>query len=267
MNHVNRAERPWAVVTGASGGIGLEFARNLAADGHDLVLIARNEEALAALASELGAAHGTRSQVLALDLGARDGADAVAQALRDAGIAPAVLVNNAGFGVYGAHVDTSLDDEQAMLDLNITALTRLTKLLLPAMVAARHGRIVNVASTAAFQPGPLMAVYYATKAYVLSYSEALAEELAGSGVTVTALCPGPTLSGFQARSRMDKAALLKTLRMPTSKSVADYGLRAMHAGTRVAVHGVVNKLLAQSNRVTPRRVATKIVKWLSRPVD
>ena len=152
-----------------------------------------------------------------------------------------------------------------MIDVNITALTRLTKLLLPAMLAQRDGRILNVASTAAFQPGPYMAVYYATKAYVLSYSEALAEELAGSGVSVTALCPGATESGFSAAASAENSGLFKGRRLPTSREVAEYGIVAMERGQRVAIHGVMNWLMAQSLRLSPRRAVTAMVAYMSRP--
>lgn len=257
---------PWALVTGASNGIGLELARGLAAAGHPVALAARSGDKLEALAAELTRDHGVETRVFALDLGERDAADRLVDALDAAGIRPRVLVNNAGFGLYGLHATTDLAREQAMIDLNVTALVRLTKRLLPAMLAARDGRILNVASTASFQPGPYMAVYYATKAFVLSYSEAIAEELDGSGVTVTALCPGPTASGFQDEAAMQASALVKGKRLPSAKVVADYGLRAMRRGRRVAIHGIANRLLAQSVRFTPRRVVTRLVAAMSKPV-
>jgi uncharacterized protein len=259
-------QRPWAVVTGASNGIGLELARNLAAAGHSVALVARSADKLKTLADELETTSGVATRVIAIDLGAADAADKVAADLRSAGIVPHILINNAGFGVYGKHAETDLAQEQAMIDLNIVTLTRLTKLLLPGMLAARDGRIVNVASTASFQPGPYMAVYYATKAFVLSYSEALAEELQGSGVTVTALCPGPTASGFQDKADMHDSALVKGKRLPSAKAVADYAVRAMKRGQRVAIHGSMNWMLAQSIRFTPRRMVTWLVAKMSRPV-
>jgi uncharacterized protein len=259
-------QRPWAVVTGASNGIGLELARNLAAAGHPVALVARSADKLKTLADELESNHRVPTRVIAIDLGAADAADKVAADLRDAGIVPRILINNAGFGVYGKHAETDLTQEQAMIDLNISTLTRLTKLLLPGMLAARDGRILNVASTASFQPGPYMAVYYATKAYVLSYSEALAEELQDSGITVTALCPGPTASGFQDKADMHASALVKGKRLPSAKAVADYAILAMQRGQRVAIHGAMNWMLAQSIRFTPRRMVTWLVAKLSRPV-
>lgn len=257
---------PWALVTGASNGIGLELARSLAAAGHPVALSARSADKLEALAATLSRDHGVQTRVFAFDLGERDAPDRLADALEAAGIRPGVLVNNAGFGVYGLHAANDVAREQAMIDLNITALMRLSRRLLPAMLAARAGRILNVASTAAFQPGPYMAVYYATKAFVLSYSEALAEELQDSGVTVTALCPGPTASGFQDEARMGDSALVKGKRLPSAKDVAVYGHRAMLAGRRVAIHGAMNRMLAQSVRFTPRRVVTWLVAKMSRPV-
>jgi uncharacterized protein len=258
--------KTWAVVTGASGGIGYEMARNLAARGHSLVLVARSADKLQALADTAKREHGVDALVIATDLSAADAADRVAEKIREAGIVPAVLVNNAGFGLYGLHTDSKLEDEQAMLNLNIVTLTRLTKFLLPGMTAAKRGNIVNVASTASFQPGPYMAVYYATKAYVLSYSEALAEELAGSGISVTALCPGPTASGFQDKAAMHDSALVKGKKLPISKHVADYAIEAMDRGQRVAIHGAMNWMLAQSIRFTPRRIVTWLVAKMSRPV-
>ncbi len=242
------------------------MARNLAAAGTAVVLVARSADKLDALAEELRSKHKISTHVIATDLSAADAADRVAADLKAADITPQILINNAGFGLYGLHAEAALSEEQAMLNLNIITLTRLTKLLLPGMIAARSGRIVNVASTAAFQPGPYMAVYYATKAYVLSYSEALAEELAGSGITVTALCPGPTASGFQDKAAMHDSALVKGKRLPTSKNVADYAITAMQRGQRVAIHGTMNWIMAQSVRLTPRRMVTWLVAKMSRPV-
>jgi len=216
----------FSVVTGASGGIGLEIARNLAAQRRPLVLVARSADKLESLAAELRQRHGIRVEVIAIDLSASRAADQVAAEIVRRGTVVDTLVNNAGFGLFGKHVDTQLHDEQQMIDVNITALTRLTKLLLPAMVERGRGRLLNVASTAAFQPGPYMAVYYATKAYVLSYSEALAEELRGTGVTVTVLCPGPTTSGFQDKADMHDSALVKGKKLPSAKEVADYAVKA-----------------------------------------
>ncbi|MCE5233026.1 MAG: SDR family oxidoreductase [Mizugakiibacter sp.] len=261
---MNASTRPTALVTGASGGIGMHLAECFARDGHDLVLVARSADALARLAADWGARYGVRIAAVAADLSREDGVDAVVAALRERGLAVDALVNNAGVGMYGAFSDTRLDDELAMMRLNMLALTALTKRLLPGLIA-RRGRILNVASTAAFQPGPYMAVYYATKAYVLSFSEALADELAADGVTVTALCPGPTHSGFQARAAIGRIGLLRVLPLFDAATVAAQGYRAMRRGRRVYVPGLANRLLAQSVRVTPRRLITAIVRRLNAP--
>jgi short-subunit dehydrogenase len=257
------APRPLALVTGASSGIGLAVARRLAVD-HDLVLVARSADKLAELAAALERDHGAAVRVVGADLGNPDGVARVAAAL-DAGRPVDVLVNNAGLGVFGEFAATRLDDELAMLALNVVALTALTKLVVPGMVARGRGRILNVASTAAFQPGPFMAVYFATKAYVLSFSEAIGAELEGSGVTVTALCPGPTASGFQAAAQMESSKLVSGKALPTADEVAAAGVAAMQRGRRVAVVGVKNKLLVQSLRFLPRRTITATVKRMQAP--
>lgn len=262
--HPTRWQR-WALVTGASSGIGLELARDLAAAGRDLVLLSRSATRLTELADQLKRAYGVQAEVIALDLAERDGPDRAVAELARRHCEIDLLVNNAGFGLYGLHANTRLDDEQQMIDLNVSALTRLTKLLLPAMLRDGRGHIVNVASTAAFQAGPYMAVYYATKAYVLSYSEALAEELRGTGVIVTALCPGPTLSGFQDKAAMQESGLIKGRRLPRARDVADYAMRAIDRRRRIAVHGAANKLMVQSLRLMPRALVTRVVAYMSRP--
>ncbi len=253
-----------ALVTGASMGIGKAIAECFARDGHDLAITARNGQALAGLADDLHARHGVDVTAFAADLAQPDGAQQLADAIAQNGLTVSHLVNNAGYGLFGMFKDLALDDELAMMRLNMTAPTVLTKRLLPQILAAR-GRIMNVASTAAFQPGPYMAVYYATKAYVLSFSEALAEELAGTGVTVTAFCPGPTRSGFQDRAAMNASGLIKGRRLPDAERVGAQAYAAMMRGRRVVVPGLLNKALAQSVRVSPRRAVTAIVKALSAP--
>ena len=227
----------------------MEIARVLARD-HDVVLAARSAGKLDALAAELGGA-----RVVAVDL-----ADPAGPAKLIAEVPTVdVLVNNAGFGDFGPFADASAAKLDEMIELNIGALTRLTRAYLPGMVQRGSGRVMNVASTAAFQPGPLMAVYYATKAYVLSFSEAVAEETRGSGVTVTALCPGPTASGFQAGAEMESSKLVKGRKLPSSANVAAYGVRAMNKGKVVAVPGFTNKMMAASVRFTPRTMLRRIV--------
>ena len=246
------------LVTGASGGIGEELARRAARDGHELVLVARRVDRLEALRSELGA---DRCRVVAADLGTREGLATVTAAVTDVD----VLVNNAGYGDFGAFADADPARTQGMIDLNVSALTALTQAYLPGMLARGHGRILNVASTAAFFPGPLMAVYYATKAYVLSFTEAVATEVRGTGVTATALCPGPTESGFQSAAEMESSRLVRGRRLPSSRAVAEYGWDAMERGTVVAVHGWRNRAQVLLERVTPRAVIRSAVLRAQRP--
>src|SRR3989449_9698050 len=252
-----------ALITGASSGIGLELARVFAEHGHDVVLVARSEATLQSLAAELKS-RDVRAHVIVVDLSAPGAAKAVVDRVRDLALEIDVLVNNAGYGVYGPFLETSLDAELAMIRVNIVALTELTKRLLPAMVARKRGKILNVASTAAFLPGPLMAVYYATKAYVLSFSEAIANELEGSGVTVTALCPGPTRSGFQQRAHIQNTRLVKAkpLGFMTAEAVARIGYRGFMQGKRLVIPGLMNTIGVQSLRLAPRRVVTQIVRSL-----
>lgn len=253
-----------ALVTGASGGIGRELATLLARDGHDLVVVARSEEDLVDLGTQLQADHDVTVTVVVKDLADPDSPAEIQSALADRGIEVDVLVNNAGFGTYGRFLDTDLDTERDELQVNVVAVTELTKRFLPGMVERGEGRVLNVASVAAFQPGPLMAVYYASKAYVLSFSEALASELNGTGVTVTALCPGPTDTGFQSRAEMRASKLVQgNLQDPTE--VARAGIRGMQAGEAVVVPGLQNKLLTVAVRLLPRRVVRSMVKRVQAP--
>ncbi len=253
----------WAVVTGASGGIGREIARELAARGHALILTARSGEALAQLADELRREHDTPSLCCVLDLGLPGGAEALMQRLAAAGITPDILVNNAGIGVYGPFAEADPERLQAVIDLNVSVLTRLTSLMLPGMLRLGHGRILNVSSTAAFQPGPGMAVYFATKAYVQSLSEALDAELRRRGITVTALCPGATATGFQTRAAGERAALFHG-HMDDARMVARCGVKAMLRGRRVVVAGARNRWLVLGGRLAPRRLVTAVTAWLLR---
>jgi short-subunit dehydrogenase len=180
----------------------------------------------------------------------------------NAGLRVDILVNNAGSGLGGAFAETDLATELRMINLNVTALTHLTKLFLPGMLERGAGRILNVASTAAFVPGPFMAVYYATKAYVLSFSEALAEELTGTGVTVTALCPGPTATGFQSAARIEGARLFRMPGVSDAATVARLGFSGLMRGKRIVIPGLLNKLLPQIVRVSPRRLVTLVSRFL-----
>ena len=250
---------PVALITGASGGIGLELARIFAREGYGLVLVARSRGRLSEIAAELKP---TPVQAIVKDLTLDGAAEEVHREVPKVD----VLVNNAGYGVYGPFVQTPLADELGMLQLNMTALVILTKLYLPGMVAAKSGKVLNVASTAAFQPGPLMALYYATKAFVLSFSEAIASELEGTGVTVTALCPGPTATGFQARTKLENSRLIKRMKVMDARTVAEAGYRGLMAGKPLVIPGLMNKLLAQSVRFSPRRLVTKIARKMQEEV-
>ena len=253
-----------ALITGASSGIGYALAENFAADGYDVVLAARSVAKLEALADKLQTRFGITATVIAADLETAHGAAQLHAEIKRRDIVISALANNAGYGSFGEFKDSSLDTELAMMQLNMLTLVALTKLCMPDLVATK-GKVLNVASIAAFQPGPYMAVYYATKAFVLSFSEAIAEELDGTGVTVTALCPGLTASGFQDKADMNKSALVKGKKLPTSEEVAALGYQAMQRGQRVYVPGVQNWLFTQSVRFTPRSMVTAMVKKLSKP--
>ncbi len=254
-----------ALVTGASGGIGLELAIVLARHEHDVVLVARSERKLATLAEELHATYGARATVIAADLADRDGAARVTDALAERAITIDVLVNNAGVGLSGAFAEHALSDELALLQLDIVSLVELTRRLLPAMLHVRRGRVLNVASTAAFLPGPFMATYYASKAFVLSFSQALASELRGTGVTVTALCPGPTRTGFADAARMQQTKLARSANVMRADDVARAGYEGLVRGVPVVIPGIANKLLIESMRLAPRRLLTAVTRRLNTP--
>jgi uncharacterized protein len=256
-------ERQTALVTGASGGIGEELARVLAREGHNLVLVARSTEKLRALADDLGKKHAISAEVLTADLTRPEAPREIVAELERRGLAIDVLINNAGFANYGAFVELDPTGELNLLQVNIVALTHLTRLLLPDMVARKRGRVMNVASTAAFMPGPLMAAYYASKAFVLSFSEALNEELRGSGVTVTALCPGPTTSGFQSRANMQDSRLVKGRQLMSATEVAEQGYAALRAGRSLVIPGLMNRVMAFFPRVMPRA----LMPWIVRQVQ
>jgi short-subunit dehydrogenase len=247
------------LITGASGGIGAELAREYARHGHALVLVARSTGALEALAEELRSTHSVEVRTVVLDLAAPSAADRLVAELDAAEVQVDVLVNNAGFALYGPFAGTDWGKESEMLQLNVATVTALTKKLLPGMLARRRGRILNVASTAGFLPGPLMAVYYATKAYVLSFSEALAEELSGTGITVTALCPGPTRTGFQARASMEASRLVNGKTLPDAAAVARAGYEGAERGAAVVIPGLQNRFQVSLVRFLPRSMVSRIV--------
>jgi len=253
---------PTALVTGASSGIGLDLAKLLAARGHHLVLVARNRDALEALASHCASRFRVNASVIVKDLSDPAAPQQIADQLDQKSTTIDILVNNAGFGIHGPFADTDPAAQRALIQVNITSLTELTRLLLPAMIRRRHGRILNVASTAAYVPGPFMSTYYASKAYVLSYSVALARELRPLGVTVTALCPGPTRTAFGQRAGMRDARLFRLATMD-SHTVAEAGYRALMTGKTIAIPGLLNQLGAALSRLTPYAISSRITALLN----
>ncbi|MGE0739769.1 MAG: SDR family NAD(P)-dependent oxidoreductase [Hyphomonadaceae bacterium] len=255
-----------ALITGASAGIGVDLAECFARDGYDLILTARSESALQDVASRIAAAHGIKTHTIAQDLGAHGGGSAVANAIAQKGLNVDVVVNNAGYGHAGALTSSDLQTQLGMIDLNVRALVELTYLYWDRMLANKRGGVLNVASTAAFQPGPLMANYYASKAYVLSFSEALWEEARGTRVHVSCLCPGPTVSKFRERAGTGKTKLAKNAgaAMP-SMPVARAGYEAWKSNRRVIVTGARNAFQAGLVKYLPRETLLKIVRNVQSP--
>ena len=255
-----------ALITGASVGLGAEFARLFARDKYNLVLVARSGPKLAELAEELRAQHGVTIETIPLDLGFPQASQNLFEETQRSGVHVDILVNNAGYGRSGNFAELPLEESYGQIQLNVTALTLLTRLYLGPMLERRSGKIMNVASTAAFQPGPLMAVYYATKAYVLSFSEAIADELRNSGVQVTCFCPGATLTEFQKRAQTENSRLFKQLAPMDAKKVAAEGYQALMAGKTLAIPGFKNWMVAESVRFAPRKLVTAISRWVAEPV-
>jgi short-subunit dehydrogenase len=253
------------LITGPTSGIGEALARLFARQGHNLVLVSRSRDRLDFLAADLSRAHGISCHVLPKDLTDPSAPDELFRELEYMRVPVDILVNNAGFGNFGKFIDTDLRSELEVLAVNVVALAHLSKQFLLQVPAGARGRIMNVASVAAFQPGPWMAVYCATKAYVLSFSEALACELEGTNVTVTALCPGPTATGFTERSKMGDSRLFKGKEVMTADEVAKIGYRALMKGRVVVVPGIWNALLAFSGRFLPRALLTRISGYLVGP--
>ena len=250
----------WALITGASSGIGRELAEVFAENGFNLALVARNQERLGIAAEELRAVHKVQSKVLPVDLRIAEAPARIAETL--SGLEISVLVNNAGFGTYGPFAQSGLSSQTDMMQVNMVALVQLTHLFVKPMLARRTGRILNIASTAAFQPGPMVNVYYASKAFVFSFSYALAEELANTGVSVTVLCPGMTRTEFQKRARMKEGGPFP---MMSARAVAEIGFRGMMKNQRVVIPGVMNRIGAMLARRAPLRLTSAIVRKIHEP--
>ncbi|MBP5971947.1 SDR family oxidoreductase [Brasilonema sp. CT11] len=253
-------QKQTALITGAASGIGYELAHLFARDSYNLVLVDKNGQKLSEIAEEFPKKFGIYVIKIVKDLSIPTAPEEIFTDLQQASIKVDVLVNNAGFGSYGLFYETNLAAEMEMLQVNLVSLTYLTKLFLKDMVNQGNGKILNVASTAAFQPGPLMAVYSATKTYILFFSEALANELKDTGVTVTVLCPGPTESAFHKITGMADSELLKNKKMMSAESVAKIGYAGLLAKATVVIPGVKNKILAELVRFTPRKLVTEVVR-------
>jgi short-subunit dehydrogenase len=252
-----------ALITGASSGIGYELAQLFATDGYDLVLVAKNEPQLFRIADELATTFEVSVTPLGQDLTEAQAVDQIFARLQQDAITVDVLVNNAGIGIHGAFAQIDLAKELELVQVNIVAITALTKVFLQEMLKRGQGKILNVASTAAFESGPFVAVYFATKAYVLSFSEALAEELRGTGITVTTLCPGPTHTNFLKQAGVQKIEVLRHVTMRPSR-VAMLGYRGLMAGKLRVVPGLVNELFLLAVKFAPRRWSTWFVGVLQR---
>jgi len=249
------------LITGASGGIGKELADRFAKDGYNVVLVARSEDKLTELAKKYQESYRVQATVFAKDITLPGVAEEIAAELKEKGITIDYLVNNAGFGLYGEFLETKLEQEMNMIDVNIKALTIMTKLFLPDMVKRRQGGVMNVASLVGFFPGPMMSVYYATKAYVLSFTEALENEVSGTGVIVTALCPGLTSTGFVDRSGMGASKLSNGAIMEAGQ-VAEEGYRGFLRGKTLIIPGARNRFNAFMPRMLPRKMMTRVIRSL-----
>ena len=248
------------LITGASSGIGLKFSHKFAESGHDVILVARSEGKLLTLSQELESKYGVKAHVFTSDLSMPEASKRLYDELKEQELQVDILINNAGFGLFGEFEETEMSKELDMIQVNITALTELSKYLGKEMVIRKDGQILNVASTAAFQPGPLMAVYYATKAYVLSFSEALANEWGPHGVKVAALCPGATKTGFSDAAELQSSKLFQSGVMSVDEVVEEGYKQMMTNNKTVIVPGLKNRILTQSIRFMPRKLITNIVR-------
>ena len=249
----------FTLITGASSGIGFELAHEYAKNGHDLIITARSTEKLVHLKSELQRLYKVQVEVFSCDLAVKNSAVKLHNKIKEHGLNLNGLVNNAGFGDLSEFEKASLDKTLEMIQLNITSLTELTHLFLKELIHHAPSRIMNVASIASFLPGPLMAVYYATKAYVLSFSDAIYTELKSQNVSVTALCPGPTISGFQTAANYSNSSLIEKIKFPTSAQVAEYGYKKTMQGKNIAIHGTFNNFMIFMTRFLPRSSISKMV--------
>ncbi len=249
----------WVLITGGSSGIGLELAKIFAANDYSLILVARDLERLQRAANELQLA-GPKIKLLAKDLAEKNAAQEIFSELQGQNIFVSTLINNAGFGRQQAFSETSLPEQKAMIDVNVASLVELTHLFLTPMLAHKEGKILNIASTAAFQPGPGMSVYYASKAFVLSFTYALADELEGTGVTATTLCPGPTQTAFHERAGRSHSKKVLGLWMMSAREVAQSGFRGLMLGKRVVVPGIINKLGHFFSKILPVKIPTKVAR-------
>jgi uncharacterized protein len=249
-NHLTM--KPYALITGASSGIGLELAHTFAKNGYNLVLVARSREKMEALAAECHTQHATESLVIEADLSDRTSAQMVFDTVKKKKLVLDVLVNNAGFGDTGEFASSDWQKQEDMMMVNMIAAAHLTRLFVPQLIEQKNGYILNVASVVAFLPGPLMSIYFATKAFLLSFSEALSEELKNTGVSVTVLCPGVTESGFQKVANIEESKFVKGKKMPSAAEVAEFGYTSMIARKVVVVHGFSNYMLTLAPRFFPR---------------
>ena len=266
MSRTQTGHGQTALVTGASAGIGVDLAECFAQDGYNVILAARTESALRDVAERLATTFSITATPIAVDLGAIGGGRRLADAITQKGLSVDVLVNNAGYGHAGAFNGSDGATQLGMIDLNDRALVELTHIYWPGMLANRRGGVLNVASTAAFQPGPLMAIYYASKAFVLSFSEALWEEARDTGVKVSCLCPGPTVSKFRERAGTNKVRLSRAGTPMPSMTVARMGYEAWQANRRVEVTGMRNRILASLVRFMPRTAVLRSVRNLQSPI-
>jgi short-subunit dehydrogenase len=257
-----------ALITGGSKGLGFELASQFAQDGYDLVLVARNEDELALKAKILTDRYSIHTEIIQADLSEISSIEFISETLKTRNIFPDVLVNNAGFGLHGFFPSLDLKKQIDMINVNISAIVGLTRILLPGMIKRKSGGILNIASTAAFYPGPMMSVYYASKTFVLYFSEALREEVHACGISVSTLCPGPTETNFEKRSGMGNTLLVKRkfISMMSAQKVASIGFKGFKAKIRVIIPGVRNKIGTILARFIPRSITSKIIRLLNTPV-